>query len=191
MSNNENSELFAQEAKRLVADIAKARALLKSDSPTRWRDILDFADLWALRHEPNGYSTKEMSDEDLQACVIEDLLFTHFEKTRNIPEAHYPLWQTTRHLGARRHRDEPRIQTAISALMEKGMLDRENGVLTIPQNQIESAQDFCGVYHDLQDPDEDDVFDTMVQAGGLVLATDVFTELLETLEEEESIGPKL
>jgi hypothetical protein len=180
-------------AKVVVREIAEARSLLETAQTEEngWERILAFPEFWSLRHDSH-YSTKDMSDLEIQQSIIEDILFTKFEASANrkdhngFPFTHYPLSQTTRHLGSRKFQDGPRIEMAIRELQKIGMIveNNNNSNLYIPEELVETAQDFCGVYHGVDE--EPDAFDSLVQAGGLELATDTFKELLEEVEELET-----
>lgn len=144
-----------------------------------FEEVLGFKDLWAVRHEVDGESVAHCNDHDVQCMILEDLLFV-WSLNQKGADGYYPKSQLTRHLQSINHLEE-RVNQAFEALIDQGFIYDHNGHFSIPDDMIDDAQEFCGVFHNMGE-DEEDAFDGMLKAGGVELAAEMFSDIAEEIK---------
>lgn len=177
-------DVFSQLAHEIAAARGAMAAARAAGTPEAWEGILAAPDFWSVRHD-GMHSVTNMTREEQQQSIVEDLLFVEVERARGAA-ASYPVTQLHRHLGRIDHPAiRARLSQALEVTMARGLVVPVDGGLALAPDGLRAAMSFCGVYYDLDnlaDP-EDDVFDDLVAAGGPELAGDVFADVAEDMAE--------
>lgn len=95
----------------------------KYGRPSDWQAVLAEPTYWSLRHAPGIYSVTKMTEEELEASILEDLsLVASLRYFGGM--ARYPRFQAIRHLGSVYYLQSFRILTLIKRLCADGAISQ-------------------------------------------------------------------
>ncbi len=172
-----NSEKERAAAKVVANAILESRDLQEIAQETgteaAWADVLADVNMWSVSHIPGWHTIRDMNDEELCQTVVEDLLTVSVCAHRGAA-AIYPMSQATRFC---ERSDHARIEKAIEHVIELGLISTQRtdaGAihLSIPNEKLEAAQEYCGVYILDWDGEGKDMIDNLKDVGGNELVID-------------------
>lgn len=146
MSSDHNIEqltgLNMDQINDLIAGISlEAEALKKVPAEV----IINHQECWNLKDDPNGYSTKAMTDEELQQALVEDLLLVVKWRVDG-KEVGGDFGHLTRFLD---DEGKTRVRRALDAPMVKSLLSvSPAGHIEIAPEHMQDAMDYCGFWLD-------------------------------------------